>query len=334
MLQVRALEDKEKKPYDQIGLAAKALQSTLEELRRKISDLEKQVKAKEERLGFVGEYELLKKGLDDLAIGPQGVNGFVAFHRQLVDLGFTQEYATAFATALDIRKLMPKDAAEVLAQALKKYDSLDLAVRELEEQKSKLEAGIRPLKVEEEAVEAHVGTMQAHLEELRKTEAALNDSIEGTRDAIDDLSKKGPASLTRIVDDAIEELERARGEAVRKLQDAVNIMNDDVKASAGEFSKAATDVKTQATEASKVMDALSQEAFELGMEVEGLEPIGRTYRFISEGTGEPKEVIPWAVKFMEQLSKWELGHFGPRKTTWLDSAIEETKKNWANSPKG
>lgn len=142
--EVRALEEKEKKPFEQIGSVTKALQATLEDLRRNISDLETQVKAREERLGSVREYELLKTGLDDLAIGPQAVNGFVMFHKQLVTLGFTQDYATAFATALDIRKLLPKDAAEVLAQALRNYASLDQAVRELEGQKSKLEAGIRP----------------------------------------------------------------------------------------------------------------------------------------------------------------------------------------------
>lgn len=106
--------------------------------------------------------------------------------------------------------------------------------------------------------------MLAHLEEMRKTEETLNYSIKGTKDAIEAMSKKGPASLTRMVDDAIEELKRARKIAVGSLQDPVNAMNNNVKASAETFSKAAADVENKATAASEVMDALNKEAFDLG----------------------------------------------------------------------
>jgi Sec-independent protein translocase protein TatA len=140
--------------------------------------------------------------------------------------------------------------------------------------------------------------------------------------------EKAPASLKTIVDDAIRDI----GKAPRKeMKEALDEMTEDLKTSAENFSKAATTVETKAKAADKTMDALAQEAFDLGASIEGLEPIARTYRFISEGKGEPYDVVPPAVDFMKQLLSWEESHFPNAKTIWLRSAIEETDRNWKNS---
>jgi len=139
---IKGLEEKEKKTYSEILLDVKDAQATLGNLRTQLAQINREIEQKTSKLGTLSEYEKLKAGLDDLAMSPQGMNGFIAFHKQLVALGFMQQDAAALATELKNKNLLPKDAAEVLTKALQDYTSLNEAVRELGRQKTGLESDL------------------------------------------------------------------------------------------------------------------------------------------------------------------------------------------------
>jgi len=332
---VRDLEEKHKgKLIEKIREEFTALQIDLDVAQRRKKDLGEEIEKLEDRLGEVKEYEKLKNHLDNLLIGPQAVNGFVTYHKQLLELNFTQDYAVTLATALKTKKYLPKDAADLLTEALEDYNTLDEAVSELRKQKQRLDDQLGPLREKKEFMDDHVRELQLHLIELRKTEKSLNESIKRLEMAEKTALKDAPGSLKTIIAETIREIDKARGRARKKLNDAIDSMNKKVDKSAEKFSNAAAEVATKAANADKTMDSLTQEAYNLGLEIAGLDPIGKAYRFMSEGKGDPKDVIPWAITFNEQLEKWEREKFGEYKTTRLQDVIKEMKQNWANSKKG
>lgn len=325
LLKVRALEDKERMPINKIREAADALQATLDDLRKKKQDLDREIGELEDRLELVKEYEKLKKHLDDLAIGPQEMNGFATFHRQLVEQGFTQSYATALATALKIEDLLPRDAAEVLADALVKYDSLDQAVSDLEKQKERLEIEIRPLRVERDTLESHVGSMQTHLEELVKREKSLIEIIRNLEKAKTTL-EEAPASLKSIVDDAIKEIGKA---PTKKMEDAIDEMSEKLRTATKEFSTAAAEVQMKAGNARDDMEDAMQKALNLGKMIGTLSQYNRLFRFMMEGVGLPEDVAPQSLEFLERLDNWQRVHIeDSSKRINLEGVIRELKLKW------
>ena len=333
LTEVKALETKEGKPYGQIRLDVAELKGTLEELQEAKRQLDTAIKRLEARLGDLQEYDKLKRNCDDLALGPQQLNGFATFHRQLIQLDFTQEYALQLATALKTKDLLPKDAAEVLTKALVKYESLDRAVSDLEAQKERLEIEIRPKIVEKDTVEGHVKALQGHINELVKTETSLGETVKNLERAMTTL-EEAPASLKTIVDGAVKDIGTA---PIKEMKNALDEMKEKVKAATADFSAAATEIQTKAANAKADIEDAMQKSLDLGKTVGQLNQTNKIFRFIYEGEGLPDEVASYAVDFLEMLDYWQYKHIPDSdrlKRIEFDGVIKEIKRKWARLGSG
>jgi chromosome segregation ATPase len=289
-----------------------------------------QTAANRRELGDQSVYKELRDDLSSMDTTAKALTGFIHSHWQLEKQGFDEKIATAFAKELTKMGLTTEEAARELAHALEKHRSLDEAVSAQEREKRKLGDEVSHLREELDTVRDLIEAGRTQVRALKEAVGTLRSTSRNLNESIKKAGRDAKKSMNTMVKSTKTAVRSVKGAAHDSLMDTVGKLNADVLDSKEKFSQAAKDVETKAANANRVMDALTQEAFDLGREIEGLEPISRTYRFISKGEGEPNEAILVAVDFMEQLSKWEKDHIGPHRTYTLDRAIQETKENWAS----
>jgi len=176
-LRIQDLERAQGKSFEDLTQDADQLQERVRTLLRSKEEAEKDIIRREQRLGSIGDYEKLKEGLDGLGLFPLQAKGFLGFHKRLMDLGFSESAASAFAEELKKHGSVPSQAAEDLARALSKYNSLEDAVATLEEKKKELDRTRSRLKAAMEEIRG----LQATIESKRSTIRDMNGQLERLR---------------------------------------------------------------------------------------------------------------------------------------------------------
>lgn len=339
-----ALEKSENKSFKELSDEAESVKGRIQEGNRTLASLEKQTQEMTANLGPLEEYGRLKKELAELGTDVKGMNGFVAFHKRLEALDFDEGSATVLANGLGRRALSPMEGAAEIAEALKKHGTLRSSISDLKEEEKRLREGNKGLVIEEEGLRSRVKAGRTEVEALAKaaeglkeTIAKLETTVASLRDAVTQISKTAPASAREIVDAAMRDLSRAAVRAEKSMDRELSPMAKSVTTSVRAADAAARAIQLDAAKAEKRMkkaanqivrdmDRVGRQAFDVGREVERLDPISRSYRFIGEGTGDPNLVFPVAMDFMKTFKRWEDGK--GLATYDLDGAIEETGKNW------
>jgi chromosome segregation ATPase len=297
---------------------------------------DRKVAAKKEELGKLSSYDELKTWLSTFGTNAQEIAGFISDNRALVSLGFTQETATLFATELKKRGLTVNEAAEELAASLQEHKTLGAAITDRDKTKRGLDGEIVRLGEEREALVLRIKAGTTQVIALEGTVASLNLTVTNLNEAITKAGDNAKGSMDTMVTEAKTAIDEVSGEAEAKVRGAGNELNAAIVESTAKFKGAAESVKKQADAVENEIGDAMNRAIDVGKQIQGLEPIARIYRFISERKGKPEEVYPIALDFIEGLGEWQrtLHGYGYINTYELDELVKEMKKNWGKSVTG
>lgn len=327
------LEKTEGKSFGELRREAERLKDIIIQRTEDYGRLDVNIQEKKRELGDVQVYEQLKRDLESMGTEVKAMAGFIRLHNRLVLLGFDEKIAVALATELQKRGLVTEEAVKDMVQVFEEFKSLDKAVGDLQTTRKNLEELVIELGKKKEKVEiqlgrdnSQAGALEQQVVTLKETAGILNRSIE-------DAGKNAKKSMDTMVTEATTAIGKVRGEAEAKVAGAGNDLNDAIVRNTAKFAEAAESVKTQAGAAESAIDEAMKRAIDVGKQIQGLEPIVRVYRFISDRTGKPEEVYPIAVDFMESLSEWQrtLHGYGYLRTYELDGVLKEMRENWGES---
>jgi|SRR5579872_223893 len=142
-VKLAALEESEHKTYTQISAEYPVLASSVKSLRGEKATLLKQNEELASKIRDLQGLLNLQNQLDLLHVNTATMNNFVAKHKKLASLGFTETSAEILGEELARKGLMPEEASEKVIEAIEKYGSIDAAIATEEDTLSSLKEDVK-----------------------------------------------------------------------------------------------------------------------------------------------------------------------------------------------
>lgn len=337
-LYILSLEKAQRKPFATIIAEAKATISNANGALVAYNALNKQIEDRKKELAPLEEYRRVDKELEKMGTTVTELNNFVLFHKRLKALGFDDDAALCLANELNKRGLTPVAGASELAEALKKHPTLKSAIADLEFKEKHLTTVVQGLRADAGGLQDVLNAVTPQIGKLTDTIAKLKETVDDLQDTAEDISNVSPSDVKTTVEEVQQQI-RKTGDEVSKtvdtelkriprlLETSAKVISSSTSSFESEASKFEKRMKQASESILNDMERIGETAFKVGGEVVKLEPIATAYRFIGEGEGEPNEVLPMAIRFLNALRSWEKRN--PRYRTYdLDRTIRETMENW------